>query len=117
MVKEVGKRVLLNAMLTPAPTTEPIGAKIQKATFQCWRRKKLEMGKERNIMGQAIAHPRMTPPVPNLCWRGGKARSVQRAWEMPIAPKKIEIWRGVKPKPPSFVLVNQKRGMTEMGED
>lgn len=103
---------LLKAMLTPAPTTVPSGAKIQNATFQSCLKKMLHKGLERNVTGHAMAQARKTPPVPNLRWSGGNAPRSQTACEMPAAPKNTDICSGVKPKPPSSGCVNQKTGTT-----
>ena len=95
-------------MLTPLPRALAIGANIQKAVVQFFLRSKLHNGNPIHMIGQATAQPLSTPPVPNRCCRGVNARSVQRACEIPASAMKSEIWKLLKPKPPSFASVNWK---------
>jgi len=99
---------LLKAMLTPLPTALAIGAKTQKAVVQFFLKSMLHSGKPIHIMGHATAQARNTPPVPNRCCNGVKASSVQRACEIPASAMKSDIWKLLKPKPPSFASVNWK---------
>jgi hypothetical protein len=55
------------------------------------------MGQAAKKNGQAKAQARSTPPVPTRRWRGGNTINVQRACEMPPAPRNMEIWKGEKP--------------------
>ena len=103
---------ILKAIATPLPNTRLVGAIIQKVNVQRCLKSSLQTGQSANIPGQAIAQPRNTPPVPNLCWRGGKARRSQTACDAPPAAMNVEIWKGESPRPPSFTGVKQKTGST-----
>lgn len=103
---------LLKAIATPLPSTRLIGATIQKVKVQLCLRNSLQTGQNANIIGQAIVQPRKTPPVPNLCWRGGKTRRSQIACDAPMVAMNMEIWKGEKPRPPSLIGVKQNTGST-----
>jgi hypothetical protein len=92
-----GERDALKAIATPLPAVCRIGAVIQKAVVHPFLKNKLQSGAEAKKIGHAYKQPRITPPVPYLCCKIGKATSSHRACDMPIPPRKKEICMGVKP--------------------
>lgn len=99
-------------MLTPDPMARPVGAMIQNATLRSCRSKKLHSGQEAKVIGQAYEQIRSTHPVPYRSCTIGNTMRTHRSCEIPIAAKNMEIWKGVKPRPPYFTSVNQNRGKT-----
>ena len=84
----------------------------QNATFHPFLRKRFPNGLAKKKIGHATAQIRRIPPVPTRCWRGGKTKRVQIAWEAPARPRKRAISSSEKPNPPFSTDVYQKTGAT-----
>lgn len=108
------RKNLLNAILTPTPTTILNGYTTQNVLSQPILNKKFAKGQKANRKGQKKAQARRIPTVPMRLWRGGKMIIIQKAWEKPVRAMKREMRRGVKPRPPREMGVNQNTGRTDV---
>jgi hypothetical protein len=80
------------------------------------RKSRLESGAKQKKNGHAAVQSLKTPPVPIRFCNGGKTKRSQRACELPLMERNIDISLGGKEKPPREIGVNQNTGATVLEE-
>jgi hypothetical protein len=72
----------------------------------------LQSGAKQKKNGHAAVQSLNTPPVPMRFCKGGNTKRSQRACELPLIERNIDINLGGKENPPREIGVNQNTGAT-----